>query len=323
VHTYLIGKEETLAYARDFVARLKALDSFPEVWCPITKSGSAIAKLLWSILKTEGSPVRVQLLPVAVSRKGDDIDVSFRRGDPAVQIPDKSVLILDGAIHSGRTMIRCADEVLKYGPKELLSYSLIMKAGSSFVPTIWGVTIDETDRAFFLLDEIPNHRLDAGSSEKKQQAVHIERLDDRHRTAPPIVSKVASMDSQSWGARIYQMKVSPGLHTYVLVRLGKVIGYLTIRFADRYMAIDELAVDEKQHGHGYGGVLLRFADTLARQANCRTVQLNAIDKRVSFYEEAKYQKISNTSPIRLDDDEIYWPMERTVLYHQRPDIAPR
>jgi len=323
VHTYFIGKEEALAYAKDLVVRLKALDSFPEVWCPITKSGTSIASLVRSILKTEGSPVRPQLLPISISRKDQEIDVLFHRGDPAAQIPGKSVLILDGAIHSGRTMIRCADEVTKYEPKDLLSYSLMMKASSCFVPTFWGAGIDETDRAFFLLDEIPNHRLDAENPEKKQRPVHIERLDERHRRVPPVTVEVDSMNRQTWGDRIYQMKVSPGVHTYVLVRVGKILGYLTIRFSDDYMSIDELAVDKGQRKHGYGGVLLRFADTMARQANCRTVRLNAISDKVPYYEGANYHKISNTDSIRLDDAEVYWPMERTVLYHQRPDLAPR
>lgn len=312
-----------MAYAKDFVMRLKALDPFPEVWCPITKSGSDIARFVRSVLRTVGSPIRPQLLPISISRRGADVDVLFQRGDPAAQVPDKSILILDGAIHSGRTMIRCADEVLKYRPKELFSYSLVMKASSCFVPTFWGAGIDETDRAFFLLDEIPNHRLDADNPEKKQQPVHIERLDERHRGVPLVTVEVDSMNRQSWGDRIYQMKVSPGLHTYILVRTGKILGYLTIRFASDYMSIDELAVDKQQRKHGYGGVMLRFADTMARQANCRTVRLNAINNKVSYYETAGYHKISNTDSIRLDDTEIYWPMERTVLYHQRPDLAPR
>ena len=312
-----------MAYAKDFVARLKKMEPFPEVWCPITKSGSDIAKLFWSILRTVGSPVRVQLLPISVSRTGEEIDISFRGGDPAVQIPGKSVLILDGAIHSGRTMSRCANEVMKYKPQELLSYSLIMKASSSFVPTLWGVTIDETDRAFFLLKEIPNHRLDAVNPEKLQQPVHIERLEERHRSSPPVATEVDSMNRQTWADRIYQMAVSPGVCTYVLMRTESIVGYLTVRFSGDYMSIDELAIDKEKRSRGYGGVLLRFADTMARQANCRTVRLNAIENKITFYEAAKYRKISNTSSIRLDEKELYWPMERTVLYHQRPDIAPR
>jgi hypothetical protein len=86
-----------------------------------------------------------------------------------------------------------------------------MKAGASFVPTIWGVTIDETDRAFFLLDEIPNHRLDAGNPEKKQPPVHVERLDQRHKDRPAVTSGVESMDRPKWSDRLFQMRVTPEL----------------------------------------------------------------------------------------------------------------
>jgi GNAT superfamily N-acetyltransferase len=81
------------------------------------------------------------------------------------------------------------------------------------------------------------------------------------------------------------------------------------------MTIDEIAVDGTQQGHGYGAVLMRFADTLARHANCTTIRLNGIAEKVPFYEGMGYTKLGRGSPLRLDD-EVYWPMERPVMYHQ-------
>jgi hypothetical protein len=314
VNTYFIGAEETQAYAKDFLRRLERLESFPDVWCPITKSGDAIAKVM---IKLVGADLlsKVQLLPVAVAREAEKIGISFLEGEPEKQVAGKSVLLLDGAIHSGRTMSRCAEEVMKLKPQDLVSYSLVTKAGASFVPTIWGVTIDETDRAFFLLEEIPNHRLDAGNPEKKQPPVHVERLDQRHKDRPAVTSGVASMDRPRWSDRLFQMRVSTSC-TYVLVRGETIVGYLTIHFADDSMFIDEVAIDVSQKKRGYGGVLMRFADTLARQGNCRTVVLNAIESEVGFYEKLEYKKVASATPIPLDD-ETYWPMQRSVLYHQR------
>jgi hypothetical protein len=134
-------------------------------------------------------------------------------------------------------------------PQDLVSYSLVTKAGASFVPTIWGVTIDETDRAFFLLEEIPNHRLDAGNPEKKQPPVHVERLDQRHKDPPAVTSGVTSMDRPRWSDRLFQMRVSTSC-TYVLVRGETIVGYLTIHFADDSMFIDEVAIDISQKKRG-------------------------------------------------------------------------
>lgn len=314
VNTYFLGAEEVQAYARDFLHRLSRLECFPDVWCPITRSGDAIAKAMREYIGAD-LPAAVQLLPVAVARDPNGLRISFLGGEPDKQIPGKTILLLDGAIHSGSTMSRCAEEVLKFGPQDVISYSLVTKAGTSFVPTIWAVTIDETDRAFFLLDEIPNQRLDAENPEKKQPPVHIERLDHRHKDRPAIASKVGSMDRMTWSDRLFQMQVSSSC-TYVLVRRGTIMGYLTVHFSGDTMSIDEVVVDADQKSQGYGGILMRFADSLARQANCRSVALNAIEQRVGFYENLEYKKIGGASPIRLDD-ETYWPMQRPVLYHQR------
>jgi len=315
VNTYFIGDEETRAYAKDFLRRLEKLESFPDVWCPVTKSGDAIAQVMIGLVDKDLLS-KVQVLPIGVSREGPNIGISFLEGEPEKQIVGKSVLLLDGAIHSGRTMSRCAEEVMKFKPQDLVSYSLVTKAGASFVPTIWGVTINETDRAFFLLDEIPNHRLDAGNPGKKQPPVHVERLDQRHKDRPAVTSGVESMDRPKWSDRLFQMQVS-GACTYVLVRGETIVGYLTIHFAGDSMFVDEVAIDTSQKKRGYGGVLMRFADTLARQGNCRTVILNAIDSEVGFYEKLEYKKVASAAPIPLDD-ETYWPMQRSVLYHQRP-----
>lgn len=315
MNTYFLARESIEAFAKDFLRRLDRLETFPEVWCPITKSGDVIASVLTPLLP-RALLGKVQLLPIGVARDAESTKVSFLGGDDAHQVVSgKSVLLLDGAIHSGHTMNRCAEEIGKLNPQDMASYALVTKAGASFVPTFWSVTIDETDRAFFLLDEIPNNRLDAELPGKKQTPVHIERLDRRHVDRPPVTSGVKSMDRPTWSDRLFQMQVSDH-STYLLIRGTAIVGYLTIHFAGDKAFIDEVAVDKGLKGRGYGGVLMRFADTMARQTNCRVVVLNGIDEQVGFYENLSYRKVAEAAPLILDDEK-YWPMSRAVLYHQR------
>ncbi len=313
MNTYFIGKEEIEAYALDLVGRLERLESFPQVWCPVTKSGDAIQKVLAPIIQA----IRPQLLEGvrSVSIGVEKTGITFlEEANPGSELSGKSVLLLDGAIHSGDTMNRCTAEILRYQPKELSSYSLVMKVGASFIPTFWGVAIDETDRAFFLLDNIPNHRLDAGPT-RRQPPVHLERLSEKHVKLPRLECGVGSMDRMTWSDRYFQMQAAEHPPcTYLLMRSQTIVGYLTVRHGSNgVFSIDEVASTKSS---GYGGILMRFADTLARQTNCALVQLNAIENQVSFYLKFGYRKIDGRRPLTLDD-EIFWPMERTVLYHQR------
>lgn len=259
----------------------------------------------------------VQVMPIAVN--ADRTEVQFVGSDPAAVIPGQSVLLFDGAVHSGSMMQACAAVVLSYRPAEMISYTLVIKNGSGFIPTLWGVMIAETDRAFFLLDAIPNQRLEAGSTSRPSAPVHLEQLGERHLTLPPVVVHVGSMDRVRWSERHFQMQASEGAtRTYVLMRGAGIVGYLTLHGLEGGgLMVDEIAVDADQQGKGYGGVLMRFADTLARQTSCRFVRLFGIEAQVPFYEGLKYRKLTERAPVRLDA-ETYWPMERTVLYHQAP-----
>jgi predicted GNAT family N-acyltransferase len=118
------------------------------------------------------------------------------------------------------------------------------------------------------------------------------------------------------------MRTSAGsIVTYVLERAGNLVGYLTLHTArtndTRHLVVSELATDEAEGGKGYAAIMMRFADTLARQSECRTVRLNAINDRIGMYEGWGYNIVPGESVIRLDD-EAYQPMERQVMYHHAP-----
>jgi N-acetylglutamate synthase-like GNAT family acetyltransferase len=263
----------------------------------------------------------VTVLPIEVD---DKKKVRFRNEKPAKILRGKSVLLLDGAIHSGGMMSACAQKVLSYDPTELSSYVLVIKRGSGFIPTFWGMMMEETDRAFFLLDQIPNNRLDAAGHNpqetKKQPPVHIERLSTRMLKSPHVRSGVKSMDRMTWSDRHFQMNSSEhNVCTYVLEHGKTIVGYLTLhRLAENGgLMVDEVAVDVKQRGKDYGGVLMRFADTLARQGNCSVLRLLAIEDKVRFYDKFGFRLVAGKDAILLDNEK-YILMEKLVLYHQSP-----
>ena len=175
--------------------------------------------------------------------------------------------------------------------------------------------IDETDRAYFLLETLPNNRLDVG--QHPLPPVHLRLLSKDHLLMPAIVSGVASIDRIKWSDRLFQMEAADnGTCTYVLERASCIVGFLTIHPIDgKGVAVDEIVVDPTKQGHGYGGILLRFADNVARHSDCQIIRLNAIKSKVELYEGFGYEQCQGKSPLFIDNEE-YIPMHRKVLYHQ-------
>lgn len=310
--TIFVGHEEVRGYLRDLLGRLNPT---PTVWCPITQSGralvGALAKVVGELRPELLSTVRI--LKIDINASDDSIQFDSNEDAPEA-IRGNSVLLLDGAIHSGSMISRCADAVIAHKPASLSSYALVVKRQSMFIPTCWGVMTDETDRAHFLLDDgIPNNRLHAGTG-RPTQPVHIRRLDRRHASYPPLVSGVKSIDRVTWSDRLYGMETTEGLTTYLLKVGELVVGFLTVQIASEYLTVAEIVSSPL----GYGGILMRFADTLARQSECKKVRLNAIKDRIEKYTEWRFEESPGRPSIRLDDEE-YQPMERDVLYHHTPE----
>jgi GNAT superfamily N-acetyltransferase len=210
-------------------------------------------------------------------------------------------------------MTYCASQILKHGPASLTTYALAVKRCSSFFPTLWGVMTEPGDRPYFLLKEIPNNRLNAGAA-RKQPPVHVRILADEHTKLPAMRSGLESIDRVTWSDRLFQMRTSLGTSTYVLEHGSTVVGFLTVHTDADRLTIAEVVVDQSHQSNGYGGILLRFAETLARQGDCRVIQLNAISDKVPVYQGFGFAQ-QPVAPIALDD-ETYHPMERLVLYHQ-------
>ena len=319
MNTYYLGREEVTGYLVDFLDRLAKAETMPTVWCPVTDSGEALVEALVKIVADRHPTLLPAIAVVSIDVVNGTNEIIFHDPTAKQTIEGKSVLLLDGAIHSGRMMSQCADKLLEFNPSELTSYSLVIKRCSRFIPTVWGVMIDETDRAYFLLDSLPNNRLDVG--QRPLPPVQLRLLTKEHVSKPTITCSVSSIDRMNWSDRLFQMESSDGAYaTYVLERSGKIVGFLTIHpIENDGLAIDEIVIDPNEQSHGYGGILLRFADNMARQSDCHLVRLNAIKGKVSLYEKFGYEPCAGKSSLFLDEEE-YVPMHRKVLYHQR---APR
>jgi GNAT superfamily N-acetyltransferase len=318
--TYYLSNEDVNAYLRDFLIRLERLEPTPTVWCPLTWSGRDLLKQVLPLMRKHHPELEKKISVVGVGIDPEDRNkIKFNTKAPKDDIANKTILLLDSSIHTGGTMSRCVEEAIKLGASSIATYSLVIKRGSSFIPTFWGLMIDDRDRIYFLLDKIPNNRLDSGPDTKggnprKIPCVHIRRLDEGHLQKPQLKCDVISLDRVTWGDRYFDMKAGENKEcTYVLEVGNKIVGYLSLHFSDSAcLFVTEIAVCREQRQKGYGPILMRFADNLARQSNCNLIRLNAIGERITFYESFGYKKIPGRDPIKLDA-EIYYPMEYKVM----------
>jgi len=146
--TYFFGREEVNAYLTDFLARLSRFQPLPEVWCPLTESGTDLLGAMLDLVR-DFHPGLGDV--VVVSAVADGRAVRFLDRNAVKLVRGKNVLVFDGAVHSGRLLNDCVTKVLEMGAEQVCTYSLVIKRGTKFVPTIWGITIEDMDRAFFLL----------------------------------------------------------------------------------------------------------------------------------------------------------------------------
>lgn len=307
--TYLIGDEHVGRYAEDIAQRLTALDiEFPVVWCVLGMSGEKIAKEIGD------------RLPAALSEKLAIIRLNYIKGDNEVQFQDsgdqvflaeaRSVLLIDSSVHSGRSMLEAVRAIESCGPSRILSYTLVLKRGSSFVPSYFGLVIDDTDRALFQLDRYPTNRLF-----KREPFGVLRKLseDDAKRDCASLATGVESIDKMTWGDLLYD-KIAKGSNVYVYEQSGIICAFLSFKIvSDGVMFIDGVALNKDLHGRGIGGMLLRWCETWARSADCHLVQLWAIENRVGVYEKAGFA--ATNRKLDLGGGERYIFMQRELLYN--------
>ena len=141
----------------DLQARLTALGSdFPKIWFTLGLSGDKISTVILKSLDPSFL-ADVTLVRASYDRKSNNITLRDGAGWPT--FAEDPILLIDSAVHSGASMSMAADALYRNGAKNVISYSLIVKRTSDFIPNYFGMLIGEHDRALFQLERLPNNRL--------------------------------------------------------------------------------------------------------------------------------------------------------------------
>lgn len=310
MHTYFLGLEEVKAYAQDFAQRLAALGTgaFPDVWCPLGRSGQEILNVISKFLPQEYKEI-VKVVPLQFNR--DTNKAGLESPDDASVLQGKTVLIMDSSVHSGSTMEACVDEAARCGVANTISYSLVVKRGTSFIPNYFGLIISDHDRAYYLLESMPTYPVCCRGSLRRISAADVQRNPSH------IDSQVESIAAITWADLWYETKAKHS-NVYLCTQNSSVLGYISFLIADnRWLFVDAVAVDSKYQGLKLGGALMRWAEIFARTHNCTGIVLWAIEDRVGWYSDMGY----NLAGEELDlGNEKYKKMSRKLLYNLKPDL---
>lgn len=309
--TILLGKEEVDAYCKDIADRLGKLPGgFPKVLCPIGKSGDHLLRIISNHLSAD---VRNSLTVVPIFYDKETSTASLKYPQDAIDLKEAdSVLVLDSSVHSGSSMLTAVRLIQRAGAKNLISYSLVIKQGSHFLPHYFGLVVTDHDRVLFLLNSIPNNRLYAGEYPPVGMFRRIEPL-DAARQQQCLDTGVPSLDKISWGDLYYEHRVN-GYDVIVVEDCDQIAGFIKIKIKDGHtIFIDVVANDKKYRGKGIGGALMRYAETMGRANKLKCVELWSIEDQVPFYQKRKFISLSQT--IDTGGGERYTLMRRPLLYH--------
>ncbi len=211
MYTYILSNEQVLAYLRDYANRfiIPALIANPQntktAFVVIGGSGLDLFKVLppiindsllyskqFSVLESFASAGVINAIYDKTTQ-----GVAFRRVDGSFFAPNeqdndkhvadvlknRNVIVIDSSVHSGRSMLTVVNAIVdKYSPASISSYALFLKRSSIFIPNFYGIRINETDRALFLLDQIPNHRFISNDTVRKIDATRDGK--QKHGTVP-------------------------------------------------------------------------------------------------------------------------------------------
>lgn len=309
--THFLGDEEVTAYYQDFAARLVELgDRFPKHWLVLGLSGRKTADGLIAHL-----PVHLQdqiVLGVANFDRQDDL-IRFSDKTPfdTVDLSGQPVLLVDAAVHSGKSMFRLAERVQQAGAQDIISYTLVLKRSSIVVPTYFGVVIDDKDRIYFDLDVLPNNRLAKPAQFGVLRAIVPADIDR------PIAGVIPPFVGIKVGDLVYDQETHDA-HAYVFEHAGELVGFVNFRklggtlFIDGWFGAKRFSPDGQKMK--IGGALLRWAETWGRSAKCDRIKLWAYEGAIDVYE---YLKFKPTEPEwrNLGDGQRYRVMEREILYN--------
>lgn len=96
----------------------------------IAKQGFALAERIRTKI-TENSEIHTEMLQLTMDKK-QPLSESYSISGPADALNDRSVILIDDVLNSGRTLIYAAREILKYPIKKLTTVVLIDRRHRKF-----------------------------------------------------------------------------------------------------------------------------------------------------------------------------------------------
>jgi GNAT superfamily N-acetyltransferase len=311
LHTYLLSDDVVRRYGLDFVSRLESLGpDIPKLWISLGISGDKIAQAI--IEDSTSSPA----MPEKIIR------VSFDRNTKQVLVRDEDalptesvepVLVIDAAIHSGSSMRHVVDSLFSSGIKDILTYSLMVKKTSEFIPNYFGMVVEEHDRVFFQLEKYPNNRL---RKKRPFGSLRAIRDEDVRREPSCLTTGVPSIDKTSL-ADLWFLAKTQNSNVYVYEVDGKVVAFMEFKYQSYgKMTLELIANDNSVRGLGFGSILMRWAETFARSSKCLAIELWAIEGRVPWYKDCGFEPVFGEN-VDLGTEK-YQKMSRRILYNVKP-----
>ena len=303
MQTIHLTEHQVDAYLYDLLERLDVLAAeTPTVYVMIGDSGHQLGKrLLLLYPKFTG-----EVVTAAYERETDVVTFPHEQ-DVGKNFEGKRILVIDGTIHSGSTLIRVVNEIQQYNPESISCYCIAVRRGAKIIPNHFGFLIGDHDRVLFPRKTYCNSRLYAHGIHRK--------LSEGDLAKPMIKSGRAFIDDNTWDYHWYEVQTGRGQHVYVYEIQNQIKGFVSFRYSaeDKTFCIDDVAVDESIRSKKIGSFLLRWAEHWARHANCPHIELWAVDNLVGWYQRKGY-KSENVAPLSIYGT-LFRKMTKKTLYN--------
>lgn len=317
MHTYLLSDEDVRRFSRGMASRIIEMGTkAPTIWFTLGVSGDKMAAEIGKLLDESARPNEVYKLGCTRPANG----IFFRDPQPAQSHFDVEVaFVVDSAIHSGASFTAAANFLIQKGIRSIISYSLVVKRSSAFIPTYFGLLIGEHDRAYFQLDEIPSNRLSIMRAPQPPYG-HMRAISADDAKGPPrhLNTGTPSIDAITFADLWYDVRAH-GKSVYFFEVGSEIAGMVTFKMLPSgVMLLDTIARDKRFKGQDVGGIMWRWAETFARSSRCATIDLWAIQNKIGWYKSLGFEEVPNET-LDLGPAEKYQRMRRRILYNVKPE----
>ncbi len=296
-----LSKATIDAYLRDLLLRLYGgKDSpKPQIWCSIGTSGGEICSEMLALvppsLKAKIGFVKINLdrsLSGGVSfhdvtpnaeKLTDEVAISYFSG--------KTVLLIDGLVHSGGTIRASYNAIKQYNPSALISYSTIVRESSAFIPNYFSVLIGKYEHAwlsFVNKQEFPNKRFDGFGC--------IRKIDFEEDLTQEIPTAAANSRFETWQDISYNCS-KYNYKCYVYEKNGIIQGYLVcvVEKVKKELLVVSLVIDTKYKGNFIPGDLLRWMETYANAKHLKKLLIWVTKAEYEFFQDLGYDFAEETA----------------------------